>query len=274
MKLRLSSTICLFAFAPLAFASQPPMESVTVTTPNKFYVGVFGGGGSSNHLDGTQLGTAFFLEEQGGALAVNAFGELENKSAAFWGIQIGYQAQEIMLNCSQWALAPAVELEGYIMNRRSFNGDLINDTVRLPEHDFLVSYPTRRTAFLANAVLNVNTPCLAIHPYVGFGIGNAIVRISDADSTQLSPPEAGVNHYNANTSDTNSTFAGQIKLGLGYDITKCITLFAEYRWLYLANTHFVFGSTVYPDHAVTSNWIVKLDAQRYNLGSVGIRYNW
>jgi opacity protein-like surface antigen len=128
--------------------------------------------------------------------------------------------------------------------------------------------------FLANAVFNFNAPCLVVHPYIGFGIGNAVVRVSDATSTQINPPEEGVNHYNASSSDTNSTFAGQIKLGLSYDINKCISLFAEYRWQYLANTHFVFGSTVYPGHVETSSWQVNLDAQRYNLGNVGIRFNW
>ncbi len=129
----------------------------------------------------------------------------------------------------------------------------------------------KRTVFLANAVLSFNNPCQRVHPYVGFGIGNAIVKISDASATQIEPPEEGVNHYNANTSDTDSTFAGQIKLGLSYDINNYINLFADYRWLYLASTHFVFGSTVSPSHVETSNWQVKLDPQRYNLGNVGIR---
>jgi opacity protein-like surface antigen len=91
---------------------------------------------------------------------------------------------------------------------------------------------------------------------------------------QVNPPENGINHYNENSSDTNSTFAGQIKLGLNYDINKCVSLFAEYRWLYIANSHFVFGSTDYPTHVPTSTWEVNLDAQRSHLGNVGVRVNW
>ncbi len=73
--------------------------------------------------------------------------------------------------------------------------------MRLPEHDFVVSYPMSRTVYLANAVLSLNNTSFPVHPYVGF----------------------------------------------------------------------VFGSTVYPTHAPTSEWQVQLDPQRYNLGDVGIR---
>jgi len=274
MKLHISYSIFLFALTTSAFASHIPIESATVTAPGKFYIGVFGGGGSSNNFNGTQFGTAFFPDAAGGPLAVNAFGRLSSQSAAFFGAQLGYQAQEILLNpCSHWTLGPAAELEGYSMNNSSFHGDLINNTARLPEHDFSVTYPMSRTVFLANAVMSFNHPCLLVHPYVGLGIGNAIIRISGADAAQISPPEVGINHYNTNTSDTNSTFAGQIKLGLSYDINKYVSLFADYRWLYLANTHFAFGSTVATGHVPTSSWQVKLDAQRYNLGDIGIRVN-
>jgi opacity protein-like surface antigen len=274
MTIRISSSIFLLALSSLAFASPP---SVTPTTP-KFYIGAFGGWGLSHDLNANQFGTIFLEELDGGPLAVNALGELDNKNSLFFGAQLGYQAQERLLNSSShWTLAPAVELEGYAMNQRSFKGTLNNITDRDTEHDFRVSYPMRKTVFLANAVLNFNNDQSSIHPYVGFGIGNAIVRISDASSTatEIIPRlEDGTNHYNANTSDTNSTFAAQLKLGLNYDISKCISLFAEYRFLYLASSHFVLGSTVSPGHPASSSWHVKLDAQRHHLGDVGIRFNW
>lgn len=272
MKLRLSSSIFLFSLTTLVFASHTPTESA----PGKFYIGAFGGGGdSSNYFNANQFGTAFFIQAEGGPLSVNAFGQLNKQKATFFGLQLGYQAPGIFLNSSsQWALAPAIELEGYAIKRRSFSGALINNTERLPEHDFIVSYPMKRTIFLANAVLNFNHSCFPVRPYISFGIGNAIVSISGASATQVSPPEEGVNHYNANSNDTNSTFAGQIKPGLSYDFNEYVSFFAEYRWLYIADTHFVFGSTVYPNHAETSSWQVKLNAQRYNLGSVGVRFNW
>ncbi len=266
MKLRIASTLFLSALTSLAFAE---------CDPAMFYVSVFGGSGSSKHLNVTQLGTVHFSEVAGGALAVNAAGRLNNPNASFFGAQVGYQVQEICLSSGlQWTLAPAVELEWYSMNKKTFNAELMNFTDRLDEHDFLVSYPMKRNVFLANAVLNFNYPCLPAHPYIGFGIGSAILRISDATSLQIDPPEVDINHYNGNPNDAYSTFAGQIKLGFTYDIYPCISLFAEYRWLYLANTHFVFGSTNYPSHAATSSWQVNLDPQGYNLGSIGVRYNW
>lgn len=275
MKLRISSSIFLFALTNLAFASHIPIKSTPITAPGKFYVGAFGGGGLSNNFKTNQFATAFFPEASGGPLSINAFGQLDNPKPTFLGAQLGYQALKVFLNSSpQWTLGAAAELEGYVMNRSSFNGTLINNTERLPEHDFTVSYPMRRTLFLANAVFSFNNTCLLVHPYIGFGIGNAIVRISGASAAQVNPPEEGINHYNTNTSDTNSTFAGQAKLGLNYDINKHISFFAEYRWLYLASTHFVFGSTVSPNHVETSSWQVKLNTQRYNLGNVGVRFNW
>ncbi|MCS5707914.1 outer membrane beta-barrel protein [Candidatus Berkiella cookevillensis] len=272
MQLRISSSVFLFALTSTAFASHSP----AATSVAKFYLGAFGGGGSSNHFKASQFGTAFFPEAMGGPLSINAFGQLNSKKTAFLGFQLGYQAQEIPLNASsQWALGVAAELEGYFMNKRSFSGTLVNNnTVRLPEHDFMVSYPMKKSVFLVNAVLSFKKANLPIHPYIGFGIGNAITKISDAYAMQINPPEADVNHYNTSISDTKSTFAGQLKLGLNYDINKYLSLFGEYRWLYLASTDFLFGSTLFLNHVETSSWQVKLDAQKYNLGSVGIRFKW
>lgn len=276
MKLRMSSSISLFALTASIFASYTPVGLAAATTPGKFYVGVFGGLGSSNDFNANQFGTAYFSEATGGPLSINASGQLGSQSTSFFGAQLGYQAQGISLNSSSpWTLGPAAELEGYSMGNSTFNGSLISNSTRVPnpEHDFVVSYPMSNTVFLANAVLNFNHSRLPVHPYIGVGIGGAIVKISGASAAQVDPVEAGINHYNTNSNDTDSTFAGQIKLGLSYDINKYVSLFADYRWLYLASTDFVFGPTVYPTHVETSDWQVGLDSQKYNLGSVGIRFN-
>ena len=266
------SSLGLFALTSTAFANHTKM--METSTPSNVYIGVFGGGGSSNQFSADQYGTAYYFESMGGPLAVNGFGHVNNKSGWFFGAQLGYQAQERVFGIiPSWTLTPAAELEGFYLGKKTFSGTVANDTSRLPEHNFDVSYPTKRSVFLTNAVLSLNNPCFMFHPYIGFGIGGAIARISGADSLQVAPQEPGVNHYNSNTSDTDSTFAGQIKLGLSYDFNKCVSIFAEYRWLYLASTHFTFGSTVYPTHAATSSWQVDLGPQRYNLGSVGLRFN-
>lgn len=269
MKLRITSSLFLLALTTQAFAVPAPTP---ITPPGSFYFGVFGGGGASNDFDVSQFGTAFYTEAEGGPLAVNAFGMLEGQSAGFWGAQLGYQAPGIFVD-PHVTIGPAAELEALFLSNTTFTGDLMNNTDRLPEHDFAVSFPMSRSIFLVNGVINFTNVRYPVHPYVGLGIGEAVIRISNATGTQVAPPEVGVNHYNASTNDTISTFAGQIKVGLVYDVWKNISVFADYRWIYLASTEFTFGSTVYAAHVVTSPWLVKMDTQRNNMGNVGIRVN-
>ena len=273
MKLRTKSIyfLSLLALMNSSFASQNVAKGALPS--GKVYLGLFGGGGSlANDFDTEQYGTVLLPEDLGGALAVNAFGEVDNDSASFIGLQLGYQAQEIWLGAgSQLSLIPAVELEGYYMYKRSYNGTLSNNTDRLLEHEFDVTYPMKKSIFLTNIVLSFNHPRFPVSPYIGLGIGSAIVDITGANSKQMDPLETGTNHYNTNTDDTDTTFAGQVKLGISYNITQAISVFAEYRWLYLSNTDFTFGSTDYSTHSATTSWQVDLDPQKYNLGSLGIR---
>lgn len=269
------SSIFFAVLANSAFAEPVrTVQSAAMNESGRFYLGVFGGDGSSSQFHASQFGSAFFLEDENGPLAVNAFGHTKSQSGWLAGAQVGYQARDILFNpSSDWRVKPAIELEGYYLGNRSFTGDLINNTTRIPEHDFVVRYPMKRSVFLTNAVFSLNNPCYLFHPYIGVGFGGAIVEISGANSTQVEPFEVGINHYNSNTSDTSPTFAGQVKAGLSYDINEYVSLFAEYRWLYLSSTHFAFGSTDYPTHVPTTNWQVKIDSQRYNMGVAGIRFN-
>ena len=248
-----------------------------LSTPGKIYAGVFGGAGAATRIDISQFGTAFYTEVRGGPLAVNAFGRAESSTIGLVGGHVGYQWLEKSLNLfnSLSGLTPAVELEGYYVGKNTFTGhDLNNDTVRLPEHDFLVTYPMNAGVFLANAVAKLNLSNLPrLHPYVGAGIGAGILSISDANATQVAPPEVGVNHYSSKPSNTDTTFAAQVKAGLNFALSENISVFGEYRWLYLANSSYTFGSTVYPGHPATSSWSVELGSQNYNLGAVGVRYS-
>src|SRR5690349_14818924 len=132
MKLRLSSLILLCALSTPTLARHTtahhtPVESAPlfVTAPAKFYVGIFGGGGTSNNFNVSQYGTAYYAEGAGGPLAVNAFGVLHNQSASFFGMQLGYQTQEMLISpSSPVTLAPAIELEGFGMSNSSFNGTI------------------------------------------------------------------------------------------------------------------------------------------------------
>lgn len=272
--------ILFVLMSSLGYAAPAPVMLNTPlmhNTPGSIYVGAFGGGGSTNHFNVNQYGTAFYPDAVGGPVAVNAFGSLEDSSWLAGG-HLGYQWAEVSLRPLNLALglSPAFELEGYYLGKTSFTAhDVNNDTTRLPEHDFVVTYPIETGVFLTNAVLNFNSCCYlgGIHPYVGVGIGGAVASISHATATQIAPPEPGVNHFNSNASDTASTFAGQVKVGLNFDLGYNLSLFLEYRWLYLSSTSYAFGSTVYPGHFATSNWQVKMDPHDYNIGTLGIQYS-
>lgn len=248
------------------------MGPVQVPASEKVYFSVFGGGGASNQVNVSQYGTAFFLEP----LAVDAFGQTNSRSVGMVGGHVGYQWSDLFFNAlnRQVNLTPAVELEGYYVGKNSFSGQEVNnETTRLLAHDFLVTYPISTGVFLANTVLNFNSANYARwRPYVGAGIGAAVLSISNADSTQTAPLELNVNHYNSNPNDKTASFAAQIKTGLNFALNDRFSVFAEYRWLYIADSDFTFGSTVYTGHPVTSSWNVNLGSQYYNLGAAGIRF--
>lgn len=266
----MTGTLCALSFSA-GFAGGP--EPVLVDPPINIYVGIFGGIAGSNSFDVSQYGTAFYPEEVGGPLAVNAFGSIGHETSGLVGANIGYQWGDI--SGSVWGVVPAIELEGYYLTKASFTADDINnDTTRLPEHDFVVTYPTKTGVFLTNIVLNINTAFLGrFHPYVGVGFGGAIASVSNATATQIAPPEPGVNHFNSNASDTDTTLAAQAKIGLGVNLSESVILFAEYRFLYLSGTNYTFGSTVYPAHPATSSWQIEMDPRHYNIGVLGLQFN-
>lgn len=235
----------------------------------KFYVGVFGGVASSSNVDVQQYGTAFFALP----LAVDAFGTLNGRTTGLVGGHVGYQWSDIALTPT-WNLGPAVELEGYYLGNSSFKGQVFNETVRLPGHDFLVTAPTKTGIFLANFVLNFNALFLGrFHPYIGAGFGGAVASISNANSLQIVPFEPNVNHFNAHPSDTETTFAAQAKAGLSFDLSQYLSLFLEYRWLDIADSNYIFGSTVYPGHVATTSWQLKMDSHYYNIGAIGVQFS-
>ncbi|MGQ3891298.1 hypothetical protein [Legionella sp. CNM-4043-24] len=242
------------------------------TSAGRVYLGVFGGGGAVTGPDMRQHATAFFVEQAGGPLAVDGFGSAESSSTGMIGGHIGYSWNNMS---SYLPLTPAIELEAYYMGGVKIQGhEISNDTVRLDEHDFRVSFSQKTGVFLINTVLNSDNPSFGrFKPYIGVGIGSAVISVSNASSIQVSPPEPGVNHFNAHTSDTAVAFAAQPKIGFNFDINPRASLFAEYRFLYLSSTDYTFGSTVYPGHAATSPWLVGIQSQYYNMGTVGINFD-
>lgn len=272
-----SSIACMLCISSVTAVYGGTMGAEAVAPLDAIYFGAFGGGGGIINGALSQQGTAYYSAAKGGPLAVNASGVASNSSAWLVGAHVGYRWPERLLNHigSNWTFAPATEMEGYYLGGNTLRGDdLNNSTTRLTEHDFHVSYPMRTGVFLVNAILNATHADLGkYHPYVGIGIGTAVVSISGANSTQKTPAEPGINHYNSGSSDTSIAFAAQPKVGLSFNLNQNTNVFAEYRFLYLSATNFSFGSTVYPTHVATSSWSVALGSQYYNMGSVGVQWD-
>jgi len=240
---------------------------------NRMYIGAFGGGICSNSNRVSQYGTAFFSEVHSiGPLSIIAEGHLNKSSTGFGGLQIGYEWSKP--TCSGWSLAPAAELEVMFFKHKK-HGHLINETVRgLDEHDFADSFHMNSNVILANAVLSINNDCLCgFTPYLGGGIGAARVSLHKADSLQVEPPEAGVNHFNSKRSDSTWSFAAQAKAGLRYNFCQLFHIFAEYRYLYVDASNYILGATNYTTHVPTSPWNVKVSNVNYNAFAIGVQFD-
>ncbi len=244
---------------------------------SSFYISAFGGGGAALKTKIRQTGIAFFPEEEGGPLDVDARGSWRGANAALGGMNIGYRLQPRQFTDCGLRFTPAVELEGYYLTRlnNDYTGDLLNqlDLDRLPEHDFINKLPMDGGVFLVNGVLAFNVPNFdAVQLYVGGGVGAAKTWINGASSIQVAPPEEGVNHFNSKRNDSNWAFAAQAKVGLRYELTCNWSVFAEYRYLHINSSNYTFGDTRYPDHVPTTSWKVKVRNLDYNLGVAGIQF--
>lgn len=273
-KSRLSALCALLSLSAL---SSPLMawECCESSECNRIYVGVFGGGIDSNSTKVSQMGTAFFPEATGGPLAVYARGHTKKTSTGFGGAQIGYEWSQAPLNVagSGWTIAPAVEVEAF-WHSHTKKGHLINPTDRLPEHDFADSFHMDAGVYLANALFSLNNSCFgAFSPYIGGGIGATRLSIRHATSTQTSPEELGINHFNSKRSDASWAFAAQAKAGLRYQVCQSFHIFGEYRYLFVDSSDYIFGSTVDPTHVPTSPWNVKVENIHYNAFVVGLQYD-
>jgi opacity protein-like surface antigen len=221
------------------------------------------------------MGTAFFTEAVGGPLAVEGRGRSRGNSAGFGGVQIGYEWSQdpFHIGCTNWNITSAAEIEAYFYSHTK-KGDLINPTDRLPEHDFLNSFPMHMRVFLLNGVFTLNNDCFVnFSPYVGGGIGAANIHIRNAESLQVSPPEIGIDHFNSKRSDSAWAFAAQAKAGLRYNLCERLHIFAEYRFSFVDSSSYIFGSTVYPDHVPTSPWNVDIKKICYNAFAIGIQFD-
>lgn len=252
------------AFALLSLTM--PCSSLFAHGQGQAYIGVFGGGGGAVKTHVTQSGFAFNMPDPRDALLVDATGQSGDFGSAMAGGHFGYE-----FKLGKY-VRPALEFEGFYL--RSCGGEktssLFNPTFF--EHDFVDKLPLRNVSFFGNFIFAVQLPWKWLEPYVGGGIGGAIVWIEKAHSQQDSPAEPGINHFNSKPTASDSAFTAQLKTGLRFNIHRHWRIFAEYRYLYLASTTYIFGFTEYSTHAPTSNWILDLGKLDYNLGVLGLEY--
>jgi hypothetical protein len=258
-----------------AMAAATPGQAIYKTAPaiasasdRGAYVGLFGGGAFGGGSNVSQLGTVFFVEAQGGPLAVNAAGRTGSSSVGFAGAHVGHE----------WSygsyLLPAVEIEGLYLSRSQQRATLQNPSDRIAEGTFDNTFPTRTAVALANAVVGFRTPYQGVTPYIGVGMGAANVSIDGASSSQINPPEPGINHFNSDASSSAWTFAAQAKAGVRVALGNSgAYLFGEYRYLYVGSVDQIFGNTVAAGHASTSPWTVRFDDTSYHLASGGIGFS-
>lgn len=274
-----SAISVIFGVCSLSLAAPVIAESykgeVVAPTLSGFYLGGFGGWGSLNDFQVTQSGVAMFsptLNDEGigslrEPLAIDGVGNVGSNTIGFGGIHLGYEWL-----VPAWGVTPAIELEGIYFSK-TFDTELDNSSIVLTEHNFDDSFPTKTGVVLINGVIQLN--CFRmnmLHPYIGIGLGAAILSITDADSLQTRPPEPNVNHFNSNEDSSDWAFAAQAKAGLRFALSEHWQLFAEYRFLYLGNTEFTFGSTAYPTHVPTTSWKVDFNNMYTNAGALGIEY--
>lgn len=273
-KIRNSMLMGIISFpilCTIANAQDPCCSSLCV--PPGTYVGVFGGYGNSGHTNVSQSGIAFFAATAGGPLDVHATGHMGG-DVGFVGGHVGYEWCG-MSYCPGDGLEyfrPAAEFEGYYLRVRQ-HANLTNPTTRMPEHLFHDTFPMNMGVFLINGLVSYKIPCLLFTPYVGVGVGTAVISVNGADSLQTAPFEVGVNHFNSNThSGDKWVLAAQGKAGVRLDLSNCVDVYLEYRFLYLSSTTYRFGPTVYPTHAPTTGWRVNSGNLMMNMGAIGIDY--
>lgn len=265
----------LMASTTAALSSSPPLSG--------FYLGGFGGWGASNDFEVTQSGVAFFSPHTfrtppfnsslDAPLGISAEGDSDGESMGFGGIHLGYEWLMPMYKDTTWTLTPAIELEGIYFSDNTEADDLDNSNIVLNPHIFDDEFSMKTGVVLVNGIVSLN--CLRmnmLHPYIGVGLGAAVISINDADSTQVSPAEPGVNHFNSDEDGLDWTFAAQAKAGLRYVLSEHWRVFAEYRFLYLGDTDFTFGPTEYPTHVQTTSWDVDFDNMYFNAGALGIEW--
>lgn len=246
-----------------------PAAAADTTDGAGLYVGAFGGVGASIATSLQQRGAVHLNERF--SLPINAKGSTASSTrVSLGGAHVGYEWERRRLGQSNWAVKPAVELEGLYIGKHSPTGEMPVRPHALGMQ--YVTVPSTVGLLLANAVFTFQTPYSErLLPYIGAGAGVAFVSIKGSDSAN--PSEPGINHFNSDPDASDSAFAVQLKAGVKAQVNKNLSLFTEYRYLSIDSTRYTFGATDYPGlHQPTAPWRVDMGRQHYNLFIAGLQY--
>ena len=250
--------------------------------PQPLYWELFGGGGAFSTGSISQTGSIFYPVLQGGALDIDATGNGSSSGVWMIGINMGYKWPEISTKNSGWLFGPAAEIEAYYLqgtqnatlDNQNPPNESDNRLVTPAEvNQFSATYPMHTGVFLLNAILSAHQKDSKIHPYIGAGIGAAVISIQGATANLTDPAVTDVNFYNSNQDATDWAFATQAKLGIDYTISENTSIFAEYRFLYLTSTSYAFGGANSDSYSSSSDWEVNMGGMTFNMGTIGIRYD-
>lgn len=257
----------ILVFITCLSAAGPCFATDTAARRGDVYVGLFGGHGRSSPATLRQQGTVYLAPPHlHPRLPIDANGSTGNSDLSFGGAHVGYE-WDGWTQGSAWGLRPALELEGLYLGTHSPTGVMPVDPAFLGTQ--YVTIPMTAGVFLANAVITLRTP-YSIHPYIGIGIGGALISIKDSDSAN--PSEPGINHFNSDPDSSDFAMAFQFKAGIKAELCENLDLFFEYRRLSIGATNHTFGATDYPGlHQPTAAWDIDLGRQSYNLFVVGLR---
>ncbi len=270
---RILTGSALLLLSTIGCAHQTNITGAANAIDYPFYQSLFGGGGTMYLDHFKQRGTKLFPASEGGPQIVIAHGKPRHSADLMLGMNFGYNYFKLPINCDL-NIVVATEVESYYL-KNTIKGHLINQNSAFANQTFYDSFPTHTGTLLFNSVVNFNMSRMPrVHPYVGAGIGTAMLTITAADSAQRNPAEPGINHFNLNTKSFNWVFAAQIKAGVKVAVVDHWRLFAEYRHLFLAPANFNFGSTQYPTHVPTTNWTVNYASTGSDMGSIGVEYSW
>lgn len=261
-----------FAFLQHASADVKKEKPTPLTG---LYMNFYGGGGAvMSGIDIVQQATALYDTDHGGPIAVNAKGTSDGRGFWLVGGSIGYNWFTMPLNQSKVNMSAAIELEGFYIGQHTIKAPHQNNKYSaLPSHIFSLSLPVSMGGALVNMVFDFSTRDYAKwHGYFGVGWGSAVVTIDHAKAVQIVPSEPGVNHFSGDSGDSSVAFIAQPKIGMIFDCNSWMSIFGEYRFLYVSDTDYQFGSTISPGHVTTTNWLLKMGPQLSNIGIFGIRF--